>query len=96
MWLSDEPMYLLQVSILGDLLIALNESAIALFGAKNIDSTTPRFTNSDFQGRDLTSDRSQDEFTFTGTLKALDGTARTVKETHRKIAEGLWLVTATG
>jgi hypothetical protein len=78
------------------LLIAINQQAITLFGATNPQATVPRLINNDFNPeRDLTSDRTANEFTYTGTLKGLDSVFRPVTETHRKIAEGFWLVVVT-
>lgn len=91
---STRATYLMEVQPEGEMLIALNDPMIALLKASAIDSTVPRYFASDWiPERNLSSDRPQDTFTFSGLLKPFKGDAINLTETHRKIAENLWLVT---
>lgn len=90
---SSQPMYLLEVEQGAEVLIALNEAAIALMGASLLESVVPRYFSPDWSPeRNLTTERTADEFQFSGALKCFNGAAKILNETHRKIAENLWMV----
>lgn len=87
-------MYLLEVEENAEMLIAVNGDGLAVMGADTLDRTVPRYFSNDWKPeRNLRTERSQDTFEFAGTLKCFDGSAKQLKEIHRKIAPGLWLVT---